>query len=177
MLTTISKNLKKAALIFGVFSMSTAISAGTDTKNLNLAIVDTVMVQQYLVSLVDKSLEKDFKSRYDGLNYLAKEISEQQNKFRKEKDIMKQVAKDSLDKKIQNMQMEYQKKAESFEADLNARRSEEIRPKFEKILDTVKDLSRQENYDVVLTKTATLYVDNKYDITENVIKRFEEKNK
>ena len=177
MLQSLLNNLKKTALVVGVLSFSSIISAKDVSKGLNLAIVHTVMVQQYLVALVDKSLEKDFKSRYDSINSTAKEISEKQSKFRKEKDIMKPAARDAMEKQIQSMQLEYQRKAEAFEADLNARRSEEMRPKFEMILDTVKEMSRQDNYDMVLTKTATLYVDNKYDITENVIKKFEEKNK
>ena len=175
MFTRLKNSFKKTVIFCGILGISSIASA--KDQPLSIAIVDTVMVQQYLVAMVDKTLEKDFKSRYDALNNSAKEISEQQNKFRKEKDIMKAQAKEELEKKIQSMQIAYQQKAEAFEADLNARRSEEIRPKFEMILDSVKDLSRKENYDVVLTKTATLYVDNKYDITENVIKKFEEKNK
>ena len=161
----------------GILGLSVTASAANNPPSLNIAIVDTVMIQQFLVSSVDKSLENDFKSRYEALNKQAKEISDQQSKFRKEKDIMKASLKEALEKKIQKMQIEYQEKAQSFEADLNARRNEEIRPKFELILDTVKELSRKENYDIVMTKTAALYVDNKYDITENVIKAYEEKNK
>ena len=161
----------------GVLGFTLTASANSNTPSLNIAIVDTVLIQQFLVSSVDKSLEKDFKSRYEALNKQAKEISDHQSKFRKEKDIMKASAKEAAEKKIQKLQMDYQEKAAAFESDLNARRSEEIRPKFELILDTVKELSRKENYDMVLTKTASLYVDNKYDITENVIKAYEEKNK
>lgn len=177
MIRIIRKKLNNIFAIIGLLGFSFTVSANSNNSSLNIAIVDTVMIQQYLVSSVDKSLEKDFKNRYESLNEQAKEIADQQSKFRKEKEIMKASAKEAAENKIQKMQVDYQEKAAAFEADLNARRSEEIRPKFELILDTVKEISRKENYQIVLTKTAALYVDNKYDITENVIKAYDEKNK
>jgi len=171
--------MKKTLIIYlsliGLFAIP--FKSFAEARHLNIAMVDTMLIQQYLISVVDKSIEGDFKSRYEKLNSLGQEITEKEAKFNKEKSIISVAAKKTEEAKIEALKQRYNEDARKFEEELNQKRNDLMKPKFEAVIEAVKELSRKENYDMVLTKGAALYADNKYDITDEVLKIYEAKNK
>jgi outer membrane protein len=150
---------------------------GTDlafSQDINVALVDVVGAQDYLLSKVDVQLKDEFKKRHIDLTKMASEMQKGQEKLQKDASMMSKTESSKLQVRLEGDQREYQRLVQAFEEDLNARRRDEMQKHIEKLVAIVEQISHERHYDMVLAKNAALFVDKKYDITEEVLKKYEE---
>ena len=128
-------------------------------------------------------------------NYnLAKDINEAMLRKQNQYDAAEQQRGNDIDKFAQQMETKYKNNGyineEAFKADqatLEKKHSEaqkylaslqqtmqnELNQSQQELLDSIdnylKDYARQKGYDMVIRKSATLYIDPKYDVTKEVI--------
>ena len=128
-------------------------------------------------------------------NYnLAKDISEAMLRKQNQYDAAQQQRSNDINKFADQMQTKYknngylteesfnadqatlakkQREAESYLGNLQQNMQNELSQSQQQLLDSIdnfmKDYAKQKGYDMIIRKSATLYIDPKYDVTEDVV--------
>lgn len=150
------------AVLFGFTNLVTA-------ANVNLAVVDVTVIQQQFMTEVNDKLGDEFKKQQNDIQRELDQFKKDQDEFQKNSKTMseKQLAKTTED--LVGRQNELQQKVQKFDQEVAVRRQEELQNKLKTLMDIVQKISDTNKYDMVLAKTAALYVSDKYDITTQVV--------
>jgi len=116
-----------------------------------------------------KKLEKEFKSRTDGLQKKVKDVQAKEKDFKKNSLTMSESDKQKAQKKIQNMKIEVQRVERELREDIDIRRREEIGKLQQKINEAIEDLAEKEKYDLILYQ-GVAFASKEIDITDKLIK-------
>ena len=106
---------------------------------------------------------------------LGAEITQLQDKFNKDGDVMSDPEKRKLQKEIEDKQIDYQFRVNKFQKTVNERQQDilsQMAPKLDAVL---KDIIAKDQYDLVIHRQNILYVDAKYDITAQVTEKLNQK--
>lgn len=139
-----------------------------------LAVIDAVVFQQKLLVEVNKKLEEKFKSEHDSIQKLIEDFNKDNEKLKKDKKILTPKKAENMREELQVKQLDLQKQVRKYEAKINLARQEELKSRLDKLTGIVKDISSANQYDMVLAKNITLYVDPKFDITDQIAKKYDE---
>ena len=139
-----------------------------------LAVIDAVVFQQKLLVEVNKKLEEKFKSEHDSIQKLIEDFNKDNEKLKKDKKILTPKKIETMRDELQVKQLDLQKQVRKYEEKINLARQEELKSRLDKLTGIVKDISSANQYDMVLAKNITLYVDPKFDITDQIAKKYDE---
>ena len=120
-------------------------------------------------------VEQDLKSDQDALQKLAEEIQAVQERLQNDAEILGDAEKRSLQKDIEDKQLDYEFGVNKFRKELQDRQQEIFREMAPKLDAVLKDLIEIEGYDVVFPRAGLLYVNTKHDITRKVTEKLNEK--
>ena len=120
-------------------------------------------------------VEQDLKSDQDALQKLAEEIQAVQERLQNDAEILGDAEKRSLQKDIEDKQLDYEFGVNKFRKALQDRQQEIFREMAPKLDAVLKDLIEIEGYDVVFPRAGLLYVNTKHDITRKVTEKLNEK--
>jgi outer membrane protein len=172
------KKFKISAILvtFVVFITAFSRLVNADT-NLNLAVVDVTAFQQQFVTEVNDKLKEEFKQQQAELQKSLDEFNKDKENFDKNSKTMTNEQANKAANKLSETQMQLQGKIQEFDQKIATRRQEELQQRLNKLFDVVQKISNVEKYDMVLAKTAALFVADKYDITKKVIDGYKEASK
>ena len=120
-------------------------------------------------------VEQDLKSDQDALQKLAEEIQAVQERLQNDAEILGDAEKRSLQKDIEDKQLDYEFGVNKFRKELQDRQQEIFRQMGPKLDAVLTDLIEIEGYDVVIPRAGLLYVNTKHDITRKVTEKLNEK--
>lgn len=132
-------------------------------------VVERVLKDAPQTAASNKKLEKEFKSRTDGLQKKVKAIQAQEKDFKKNSLTMSESDKQKAQKKIQNSKIEVQRIERELREDIDIRRREEIGKLQQQINTSIEELAEKEKYDLILYQ-GVAYASKGIDITEDLIK-------
>jgi outer membrane protein len=115
-----------------------------------------------------KKLEREFASRDQELQKLAKQARELQAQLDKDGVTMSESERKNKERELSNLNRDLQRQAREFREDLNLRRNEELGQIQERARKVVQDIAKAEKFDLILDQA--VYVDPKSDITDKVMK-------
>ena len=115
-----------------------------------------------------KKLEREFASRDQELQKLAKQARDLQAQLDKDGVTMSDSERKNKERDLANLNRDLQRQAREFREDLNLRRNEELGQIQERARKVVQDIAKAEKFDLIIDQA--VYVDPKSDITDKVMK-------
>jgi outer membrane protein len=112
-------------------------------------------------------LEKEFSPRDKQLVAQQQEIAKLDEKFNKDASVMGDAAKRKLEADITAKKRDAMRAQKEFSEDFNLRRNEELGKLQRRIIDAIKELAKEENFDLLLTD-GVIYSNDEIDVTARV---------
>ena len=161
---------KISAIFFSVFLMlPLSVSAEMEIFKIGYVVVEKILKEAPQTTASNKKLEKEFKSRTDGLQKKVKSIQKQEKDFNKNSVTMSATDRQKAQKKIQNSKIEIQRIERELREDIDIRRREEIGKLQEKINEAIEEMAKTDKYDLILYQ-GVAYASKEIDITDKLIK-------
>ena len=117
-----------------------------------------------------KRLEQKFSPRDKQLVAQGKEIQSMEEKLAKDASVMSASEKTNLEKEILNKKRDAKRSQQEFSEDFNASRNEELGKLQRRIVEAVRTIAKDEDYDLLLTD-GVIYAKDQFDITAQVQKK------
>jgi len=159
---------KKLLGIFFSIILLLPISALAEIK-IGYVVVEKVLKEAPQTVVSNKKLEKEFKSRTDGLQKKVKAIQKQDKDYKKNSVTMSESERQKAQKKIQNAKIDIQRIERELREDIDIRRREEIGKLQQQINKAIEDLAKKEKYDLILYQ-GVAYASKGIDISNDLIK-------
>ena len=161
---------KISTIIFSVFLMlPLSVSAEIEIFKIGYVVVEKILKEAPQTAASNKKLEKEFKSRTDGLQKKVKSIQKQEKDFNKNSVTMSATDRQKAQKKIQNSKIEIQRIERELREDIDIRRREEIGKLQQKINEAIEEMAKTDKYDLILYQ-GVAYASKEIDITDKLIK-------
>ena len=132
-------------------------------------VVEKVLKEAPQTTVSNKKLEKEFKSRTDGLQKKVKAIQKQDKDYKKNSVTMSESERQKAQKKMQNAKIDIQRIERELREDIDIRRREEIGKLQQQINKAIEDLAKKEKYDLILYQ-GVAYASKGIDISNDLIK-------
>ena len=161
---------KISAIFFSVFLLlPLSVSAEMEIFKIGYVVVEKVLKEAPQTAASNKKLEKEFKSRTDGLQKKVKAIQKQEKDFNKNSVTMSAADRQKAQKKIQNSKIEIQRIERELREDIDIRRREEIGKLQQKINEAIEEMAKTDKYDLILYQ-GVAFASKEIDITDKLIK-------
>ena len=161
---------KISAILFSmILLLPVPVSAEMEIFKIGYVVVERVLKEAPQTASSNKKLEKEFKSRTDGLQKKVKLIQTQEKDFKKNNVTMTSDERQKAQKKIQNSKIEIQRIERELREDIDIRRREEIGKLQQKINEAIEEMAKTEKYDLILYQ-GVAYASKEIDITDKLIK-------
>jgi outer membrane protein len=114
-----------------------------------------------------KRLEQKFSPRDKQLVVQQKEIQSMEEKLTRNSSVMSSSEKNNLEKDILNKKRDAKRAQQEFSEDFNASRNEELGKLQRRIVEAVRAIAKDQDYDLLLTD-GVIYANDQIDITAQV---------
>lgn len=147
------------------------LSGSIGQENFKLGVVDTQRVLDNYGKFKDANeiLQTADKRLKDKLEGLFQEIRTLQEKLTKTELFLEKPQTEELQNQIKTKEDEFLRERQSGEQALLDKQKELMEPILKEIEDLIKKIGKEQNYDLIISKQAALYFNEKYDITDSLI--------
>jgi outer membrane protein len=161
---------KFSAIFLSVFLLlPMSASAEMEIFKIGYVVVEKILKEAPQTAASNKKLEKEFKSRTDGLQKKVKALQKQEKDFNKNNVTMSAAERQKSQKKIKNSKIEIQRIERELREDIDIRRREEIGKLQKKINEAIEEMAKNDKYDLILYQ-GVAYASKEIDITDKLIK-------
>jgi len=161
----LKKSAILAALLAGL-SLVPAIAAAE--MKIGFVNTDRVFREAGPAVKAQKKLEKEFASREQELQKVAKQARDLQARLEKDGVTMSESDRRNKERDLANLNREFQRQQREFREDLNLRRNEELATVQERANKVIMSIAESEKYDLILQEA--VYASPRIDITDKVLK-------
>jgi outer membrane protein len=160
----------KKSTILAVILAGSLLAPALASAEMKIGFVDTDRVFREAAPAVkaQKKLEKEFASREQELQKLAKQARDLQTKLEKDGVTLSENDRRNKERDLANLNREFQRQQREFREDLNLRRNEELAAVQEKANKVIASIAESEKYDLILQEA--VYRSPRIDITDKVLK-------
>lgn len=162
------KTMMRAATL-SVALLGVSVSAHA----IDIATVDLgkVMSEIPQTKAIKSKLNTEFDSLIREMQRMETEGQTLASKLKKDESFMSAAEKTKSQRRLAELQAEFNVKAQALQEDQRRRYGEEQKKVIEKIKTAVDSIAKSEGYDMVLNRQAVLFTDEKYDISTQVIQQ------
>ncbi len=159
-------------LALALLVMSTAATA----EDLKVGVVNIpkLMEQSPQAQSASKMLEKRFAPREAELTDQREAIRKLEEQLERDGDVMAASRRAELEREIRDRSRDFKRASDDFKEDLNIARNEELAKLQRQVLQAIVEISKQENYDLVLTDSV-IYASQRVDFTGKVLEKLQER--
>lgn len=118
-----------------------------------------------------QTLEAEFKDEKAVIAQLQKDLSFEDENFKRNGSLMNEKEKTDLQAKMATLYQDYQVKVKEFQQKVAQRKNEETNKLFALVTQAVDAIAAKENYDLVLSKQAVMYSKPDHNITLKVVEQ------
>jgi outer membrane protein len=158
---------KKIALFLGLMFVANVSFADLKIGFVN---IPAVLEKAPQAEKAKKRLEQKFSPRDKQLVAQGKAIQSMEEKMTKDATVMSASEKANLEREIQNKKRDAKRSQQEFSEDFNASRNEELGKLQRRIVEAVRAIAKDEDYDLLLTE-GVIYAKEQIDITAQVQKK------
>ena len=169
-----SGNVLSGLLVVGLLSgVATASAAAKDFK---VAVVDfqNVIDTTKEGKKAKDSINKEASDRQDLIKTKQDEIKKKEEEFSKKQLVLTQTVREEKQKELQNLYMELQKMVMESEKTFKQKFASTSQDIVKKIQGVVTKLAVDKGYDLVLEKSQVPYYQSSFEITQDVIKLYDQ---
>jgi len=154
----------KIALFLGLL-----LAANASYADLKIGFVNipAVLEKAPQAEKAKKRLEQEFSPRDKLLVAQQKEIQSMDERMAKDAAVMGESARANLEKDILNKKRDAKRAQQEFSEDFNARRNEELGKLQRRIVEAIREIAKDQNFDLLLTD-GVIYASDKIDVTSQV---------
>lgn len=120
-----------------------------------------------------KKLEKEFATRDQELQKMAKQAKDLQAYLEREGVTISDTERRNKERDLANLNRDFQRMQREFREDLNLRRNEELSAVQERANKAIIAIAESEKFDLILQEA--VYASHRIDVTEKVLKALSEK--
>ncbi len=120
-----------------------------------------------------KKIEKEFASRDQELQKLAKQARDLQSSLEKEGLTLSEADRRNKEQDLARLNRDFQRLQREFREDLNLRKNEELAGVLERANKVIQSIAEAEKYDLILQEA--VYKSARIDITDKVLKALADK--
>ncbi|MFO1206704.1 MAG: OmpH family outer membrane protein [Burkholderiales bacterium] len=144
-------------------------------EELRIGIVRTDRILQESAPMIkaQKKLEKEFASREQELQKVAKQARDLQSQLEKEGVTLPESDRRAKEQELNRVNRDLQRMQRELREDYNLRRNEEWSAVLERVNKVINTIAEQEKYDLILQDA--VYVSKRVDITDKVLKALADK--
>lgn len=155
--------------------LGTSVAAMAQAAELKIGFVNTERIFRESAPAVraSKKLEKEFASRDQEIQKMAKQFRDLQAHLEKENVTMSETERRNKERDLANLNRDLQRAQREFREDLNLRQNEERAAFQEKVNRAIGELAEKEKFDLILQEA--VYVSGRIDITDKVLKALADK--
>ena len=157
----------KIALFLGLMFVA---NVGFADLKVGFVNIPAVLEKAPQAEKAKKRLEQKFSPRDKQLVAQQKEIQGMEEKMAKDASVMSDTERNNLEKDIQNKKRDAKRSQQEFSEDFNASRNEELGKLQRQIVEAVRAIAKEKNYDLLLTD-GVIYANDQIDITAEVQKK------
>jgi outer membrane protein len=154
----------KIALFLGLLLAANASYADLKVGFVN---IPAVLEKAPQAEKAKKRLEQEFSPRDKQLVAQQKEIQSMDERMAKDAAVMGESARANLEKDILNKKRDAKRAQQEFSEDFNARRNEELGKLQRRIVEAIREIAKDQNFDLLLTD-GVIYASEKIDVTSQV---------
>jgi outer membrane protein len=158
------KQLAVSLILVSAYAVAPALA---ETK-IGFVNTEKLLREAPLSVAAQKKLEREFASRDQELQKLAKQARDLQAQLDKDGVTMSDSERKTKERDLGNLNRDLQRQGREFREDLNLRRNEELGQIQERARKAVQDIAKAEKFDLIVEHA--VYVDPKSDITDRVMK-------
>ena len=156
------------------WAQSTVASAAR-TPELKIGLVNTekLLRESAPAQRAFKKLEREFAARQADVERIAKKFRDLSAAFEKEQLTLNDVDRRNKQRELEVMSRDLQRAQRELREDENLRRNEELAGLQERLQKTLQLIAESEKFDLILQEA--VYVSNRIDITDRVLKALADK--
>lgn len=155
---------KKIALFLGLLLVSSVSYADLKIGFVN---IPAVLEKAPQAEKAKKRLEIKFSPRDKQLVAQQKEITTMEEKMTKDAAVMSESEKANLERDLMNKKRDAKRSQQEFSEDFNASRNEELGKLQKHIIEAIREIAKDQNFDLLLTE-GVIYANDKIDVTAQV---------
>ncbi|MEQ1662209.1 MAG: OmpH family outer membrane protein [Thiobacillus sp.] len=157
--------IKRTFVFLGTLAL---FASSAWAEKIGFVNTERILREAPLSVTAQKKLEREFATREQELQKLAKQARELQGQLDKESVTLSDSERKNKERELGNLNRDLQRQGREFREDLNQRRNEELGQIQERARKVIQDIAKSEKYDLIVEQA--VYVDPKSDITERVMK-------
>ena len=159
-------------LLSGFTVATLLLSSSAWSAEIKIAVVNTarVLKEAPQAELARKKLESEFAPRDLKIVEMQKKIKQLEENLAKNASIMSEAKRKTLEREIISEKRDVKRNKEEFSEDLNIRRNEELSKLQKLVYDTIVNLAKEMDYDIILTESV-LFANQRVDVTDHVLQR------
>ena len=154
----------KIALFLGLL-----LAANVSFADLKIGFVNipAVLEKAPQAEKAKKRLEQEFSPRDKQLVAQQKEIQSMEEKMTRDASVMGESERSNLEKDVLNKKRDAKRAQQEFSEDFNVRRNEELGKLQRRIVEAIREIAKDQNFDLLLTD-GVIYANEKIDVTSQV---------
>ncbi len=136
-----------------------------------IGVVDVQAIFQQLpqAAQIENTIRVEYKDKIEAINRMEKEIKYLLEKQQRESTTMSASQKDELTKKVMGLREQYAGQAKPLDNEIKQRMGEERNKLLSLIKQSIDEVAKKNNYDLILQNGAVAFVDQSADISEKVL--------
>lgn len=163
--------MKKLLLpVITAISLSVS-SACAFADNIRIGVIDSQQILQKSsqIAAIYEKLTKQFKPRQDKIVAAQKSVQDEINKLNKDGAVMKADERNKLQDKINVDKANVQNMGLAFQRDVATAQNEAMQGFMNQLTNVVKEIAKNNNYDIILQRAGVPFVKESMDVTAQVI--------
>lgn len=137
---------------------------------IGVVIVERILTEAPQIEAINGEMLKQFSGRRDELKNMEEDIKKMQEEYKRNELVMTQDKLDELKNKIINGIQVFKQKEASLNQDVNNVRNEKLTELQKMIRGIISEIAEDDKYDLILSD-GVVHATDKYDITNDVLKR------
>lgn len=168
----------KRAFFLSIFMIAAAtqLYAGQiSAAELKIGVVDRqVLLQQSpQAEAATKQMHQKFDSRSKDLQAQQNKIKDLQDQINRNGAVMSANQLQTLENQLDNLQQDFRRKQDDFQADVNAQRNLEISELQAAIDKAAQKFAKTQKFNLIIEKGVTYYADSTVDVTDQVLSQMQ----
>ncbi len=162
------KKLSQAASLIAALSMG-LIGQVQAAQKIGVVDVQAIFQQLPQAAQIENTIRVEYKDKIEAINRMEKEIKYLLEKQQRESTTMSASQKDELTKKVMALREQYGSQAKPLDNEIKQRMGEERNKLLSLIKQSIDEVAKKNNYDLILQNGAVAFVEQSADISEKVL--------
>ncbi len=172
--------MKRLAAVISVVSMlAIGMCTASYAAEIKIGYVDFSKIQQESKAGKDaiKTIEKMFKDKQTQLDQRQNELEKMMQELDKQSAVLSPEVRKQKEDKLQREYKELQRFKSDSEEELNKKKAELAKSMYEDVAGIINKFGKEEGYTLILERSVVLYAPEAVDVTDKIIKAFDESKK